>query len=69
MVIIQPLSDILELVGQLDDSPIPIDFDVRARLIAFKDKDPDRHSAWFVQATRGIDKKDFEVLTCQEVKG
>lgn len=45
------------------DDPVVIDVALRAQLDAFRDKDPNRSWAWFVQATRRIGEHDFEVLT------
>jgi hypothetical protein len=47
------------------DNPTVIDAELRAKLDAFKDKDPSANWAWFVQATRRISRHDFMVLTHQ----
>jgi hypothetical protein len=45
------------------DSPVVIDAALRAKLDAFKGRDPSKQWAWFVQSTHGISKDDFEILT------
>jgi hypothetical protein len=45
------------------DQPIIIDAAIRTQLDYFKGRDPSKSWAWFVQATRGITKHDFETLT------
>ncbi len=45
------------------DSPVALDVRLRARLDAFRDHDPERSWAWFVQPTHRITAHDFEVLT------
>jgi hypothetical protein len=47
------------------DEVVVIDAEMRGRLDAFKGRDLSRPWAWFVQATRGISKHDFELLTSQ----
>ncbi|MEM2981220.1 MAG: EVE domain-containing protein [Thermoproteota archaeon] len=47
------------------DKPVVIDAVLRAKLDAFSDADPQRPWAWFVQSTRSITQKDFELLTRQ----
>ena len=44
------------------DEPVVIDVAVRNQLDAFRDRDPNRSWAWFVQATRRISQHDFEIL-------
>ena len=44
------------------DSPVPIDAEMRARLDAFRGRDPDASWAWFVQGTKKISRHDFELL-------
>jgi hypothetical protein len=44
-------------------SPIPIGASLRGRLEAFKGRVSNKSWAWFVQATRRVSKKDWEVLT------
>lgn len=49
--------------GQLYlDEPIVIDAAIRNQLDAFRDRDPNKSWAWFVQATRRISQHDFEIL-------
>jgi len=50
------------------DEPIVIDAEVRTRLDAFQDRDPNRPWAWFVQATRKISEHDFSILTRAEAE-
>jgi len=50
------------------DEPIVIDAEIRTRLDAFQDRDPNRPWAWFVQATRKISEHDFSVLTRAEAE-
>ena len=45
------------------NEPVVIDSDLRSRLDAFKDKDPSKSWAWFVQTTHKITKHDFDLLT------
>ena len=46
------------------ENPIAIDSSVRAKLDAFKDKDPNTTVwSWFVQSTRKISENDFKILT------
>ena len=45
------------------DNPVIIDSDTRARLDAFRGRDPNKGWAWFVQTTRQISENDFKVLT------
>lgn len=48
------------------DKPIIIDAELRAKLDAFNDKDPNESNwAWFVQSTKKISKHDFKLLTNQ----
>jgi hypothetical protein len=47
------------------NKPIIIDPALRAQLDAFRDRDPNKSWAWFVQATRKISKHDFNLLTQQ----
>jgi hypothetical protein len=44
------------------DKPIVIDASLRARLDAFREREPGNAWAWFVQATRLVTPHDFEVL-------
>lgn len=44
------------------DNPVLLDAETRARLEAFRGRDPVRNWAWFVQATRRISEHDFLVL-------
>jgi len=50
------------------DEPIVIDAEIRTRLDAFRDRDPNRPWAWFVQATRKISEQDFSILTRAEAE-
>ena len=46
------------------ENPTILDAEFRAKLDAFKDKDPNEPNwAWFVQSTKKISKHDFEILT------
>jgi hypothetical protein len=45
------------------DSPVIIDLEARARLEAFKGRDPSKSWAWFVQGTHKIAEQDFKMLT------
>lgn len=47
------------------NEPNIIDADMRSKLEAFKDRDPNRPWGWFVQATRKIGFNDFKLLTRQ----
>jgi len=44
------------------ENPIVIDAALRAKLDAFRGKDPNTSWAWFVQATRKISSHDFDML-------
>jgi hypothetical protein len=44
------------------NEPIVIDSTARNQLDAFRDRDPNKSWAWFVQATRRISQHDFEIL-------
>lgn len=44
------------------DEPVVIDASLRVQLEAFRDRDPNKAWAWFVQATRRISKDDFQLL-------
>jgi hypothetical protein len=48
------------------ESPVMIDETTRARLDAFKGRDPAKAWAWFVQGTGRISEHDFQILTRQE---
>ena len=48
------------------DEPIIIDATVRNQLDVFRDRDPNKSWAWFVQATRRISQHDFEILIQHE---
>lgn len=48
------------------DEPTIIDASLRNQLDCFKDRDPNKSWAWFVQCTRKISKHDFEILTRQK---
>lgn len=43
--------------------PVVIDAEVRTKLEAFQNRDPNKSWGWFVQATRRISADDFNVLT------
>jgi len=45
--------------------PVILDVNLRRKLDAFKNRDPEKYWAWFVQATRKVSKHDFMVLTRQ----
>lgn len=45
------------------DDPIIIDSTLRGKLESFRDRDPSKSWAWFVQATRRLSAADFRVLT------
>jgi hypothetical protein len=45
------------------ENPIIIDAALRGQLDAFKESDPNKAWAWFVQATRKTTESDFKVLT------
>jgi hypothetical protein len=47
------------------DNPVVIDLEVRAKLEAFKGRDPSKSWAWFVQGTHEITERDFSMLTGQ----
>ncbi len=44
------------------DEPFVIDAHIRSQLKAFEGKDPNKNWAWFVQATRRLNKHDFETV-------
>lgn len=46
--------------------PVVIDAPMREQMGAFQGRDPNKPWAWFVQATRKISEKDFELLTRQQ---
>jgi len=48
------------------ENPVVVDAELRSRLDTFKDRAPDKHWAWFVQATRWVTEHDFHILTRQE---
>lgn len=48
------------------DSPVVIDATLRAKLDAFKDRDPNKSWGWFVLATRKLSENDFTILTRKE---
>jgi len=45
------------------DNPVIIDAALRAKLDAFKNRDPTKAWSWFVFATRKISENDFRILT------
>jgi hypothetical protein len=47
------------------DNPVVIDGALRAKLDAFRGKDPTKAWAWFVQPTHKLSQHDFEILTRQ----
>jgi len=53
----------LKNVRVYSDNPVIIDNKLREKLDAFRNKDPTKGWAWFVQATRRVSKHDFELLT------
>jgi len=53
----------LEDVKVYENNPVIIDAELRQKLDAFRGKDPNKSWAWFVQATRKINKNDYEILT------
>jgi hypothetical protein len=48
------------------ENPVVVDALLRDKLDAFKNRDPDKHWAWFVQATHWVTEHDFRILTGQE---
>jgi len=46
-----------------ENNPVIIDAELRQKLDAFRGKDPNKSWAWFVQATRKINKNDYGILT------
>lgn len=52
----------LDNVALYLEKPIVIDVALRGNLDAFKDRDPDKSWAWFVQATRKVTEHDFRIL-------
>jgi len=48
------------------DNPKILDLDLRSKLEAFRDRDPNKPWGWFVQATRKISVKDFNLITRQK---
>ena len=45
------------------DDPVVIDAQLRLQLDAFKDRDPNKPWAWFVQSTHRVSERDFKTLT------
>jgi hypothetical protein len=45
------------------DAPVVIDATLRGNLDAFKDRDPNKNWAWFVQSTCRLTERDFDLLT------
>ena len=45
------------------ENPVVIDSSLRSELDAFKNRDPNKNWAWFVQSTCKVTKHDFEKLT------
>jgi hypothetical protein len=45
------------------ETPVIINAELRARLNAFKDKDPRGNWSWFVQGTGYVTSRDFRLLT------
>lgn len=45
------------------DNPVILDATLRSQLSAFKDRDPDKPWAWFVQGTHKVTEEDFSLLT------
>lgn len=50
-------------------SPVVIDENLRESLDAFSDKDPSKPWSWFVQGTRYLTRRDFDILTSSENSG
>jgi hypothetical protein len=50
------------------EQPVVIDAGLRTRLEAFREHDPSRAWAWFVQATRTVTEHDFNLLTGRDVQ-
>lgn len=48
------------------DNPVVIDVELRSKLDAFVDSDPEAAWGWFVVSTTELSKADFELLTRQE---
>ncbi len=48
------------------ESPIVIDSDLRAKLVAFRNRNPESPWSWFVQSTRIVTEHDFEILVGKE---
>jgi len=48
------------------ETPVVVDAQLRSRLEIFRDRNPDKHWAWFVQATRWVTEHDFRILTARE---
>lgn len=48
------------------DRPVVLDAATRARMDAFRRRDPGKSWSWFAQATRRISEHDFRVLTRQD---
>jgi hypothetical protein len=53
----------VERVRYFFSDPVAINADLRARLDAFRGKDPNRAWAWFVQGAKPVTRHDFELLT------
>ncbi len=54
----------LENIKINTENPIVIDASIRAKLDAFKDKDPTATIwSWFVQCTRKLTENDYKILT------
>lgn len=45
------------------DRPVVIDAELRNQLEAFKDRDPKKSWAWYVQGTGRVTEHDFKILT------
>jgi hypothetical protein len=45
------------------DQPVIIDAALRARMDAFRNRDPEGHWTWFISATRIVTPHDFDLLT------
>jgi len=53
----------LDNVSLYLNRPLVLDASLRAKLEAFRQRDPDKSWSWFVQATRKVDERDFATLT------
>lgn len=56
----------LEKIKTYVDAPVVIDAALRTKLDVFKERDPNRSWAWFVQMTRKLSENDFKMLIRKE---